>query len=402
MIRSSCRMTTETPRGVALVLGRSVEALPAEAQRLFAALAAFTTLDFGRNAALALAEGLGVAEPEAAVDTLARRALLDTALAAALGEGSDRERLRLHPLLRAYAAERLNQWGEAEREAAYQIVASYYAQYASATADAARAVDEANITGALEWAHAQGQEALLVRLVSGMQQYWRDRSRIRESQRYLPWAVAAAERALGAPPAGAGAAAEAAAWQDRAHTLFWLLLNEGFAFQVTGRLDEAIHRYDRCLALAQRAGSRRNAGAALSVLGQIAQARGRLDEAEGYLQQSLLIRREVQDRRGEGVDLSTLGQIAQARGRLDEAERLPAAKPAHSPRGAGPARSLIRRSYAIGRPPISGPPSRDPVAFRAEAGRSAGGVKSCVAVHQARQRVDGARARDQVNPGSGQ
>jgi tetratricopeptide (TPR) repeat protein len=67
---------------------------------------------------------------------------------------------------------------------------------------------------------------------------------------------------------------------------------------------------------------RRNEGAALSVLGQVAQRRGRLEEAERYYQEGLVILRAVQDRQGDGVDLYQLAVIAEARGDLDRAEAL--------------------------------------------------------------------------------
>ncbi|HEV2238873.1 MAG TPA: NB-ARC domain-containing protein, partial [Ktedonobacterales bacterium] len=48
----------ETPRGVALALGRSIAALDGDARRLFGALATFATAEFGRQAALALGAAL--------------------------------------------------------------------------------------------------------------------------------------------------------------------------------------------------------------------------------------------------------------------------------------------------------------------------------------------------------
>ncbi len=84
----------ETPRGVAVILGRSVTALDADGQRLFAALAAFPTNAFGRDALLALAHGIGLADPDASADVLVRRALLEATLDESMPEDSDRERRR--------------------------------------------------------------------------------------------------------------------------------------------------------------------------------------------------------------------------------------------------------------------------------------------------------------------
>lgn len=101
------------------------------------------------------------------------------------------------------------------------------------------------------------------------------------------------------------------AWRRRASRLFWLLLNDGCAFQMTGELDIAHVRYSRCLALAQKAHSRRDEGAALSALGQLAQQRSQLAAAARYYQQALVILREVSDRQREGADLVQLAVIAE-------------------------------------------------------------------------------------------
>ncbi len=338
-------------------LMRSVTKLPTtgdlgDVRRLFAALATFqapvfaqtsTTLttattatgaptmqlvpvlDIGRQAAIAIAEGLGLPAPDRAVDLLTRRALLDKTTDPNMPEESDRERLRLHPLLRELAAELLD---EPTRQTASLALAVFYANYFDATPRSALAADAGAIAGALEWAHAapptalpaEDRAALVAALCSGMGQFWRDRSRTRESLRYLPWGTAAAEATLGDPPSVSASTENRDAWERRADRLLWLQLNLGYAYYITGQLNAAQTHYEGCLTLARAASNRRDVGVALSVLGQVAQARGRLDEAADYFQQSLAIHREVQNRQGEGVVLSTLGQVAQARGRLDEAE----------------------------------------------------------------------------------
>ncbi len=303
----------DAPDAVKRVFASSYEALTSEAQRLFVALAAFPTVEFGRDAAIALAGALELSDPEANVDLLARRAL------ATAEEG---ERLRLHPLIQALAAAEFAMWPEEQRTSLHRAIADYYADYANESSWSAKALDEANIAGALEWAHAQQIGELVVAICFGMQYFWRDTGRTRASLGYLPWGVAAAEAALGDPLAEDSTQEDTASWQDRADTLFQLLLNDGYAFYMTGKLDEAVRRYRLCLSMARQAQNRRDEGAALDVLGRIAQARGRLDEAETYLTESLAIDREVQDRQGEGVDLYELALIAEARGDLDRAEEM--------------------------------------------------------------------------------
>jgi hypothetical protein len=77
---------------------------------LFVALSAFPTTEMSRNAAIALAQQLAIASPKTSIDTLIRRALVDAFTDNQMPEESDRERLHIHPLLRAFAGEAFKQW----------------------------------------------------------------------------------------------------------------------------------------------------------------------------------------------------------------------------------------------------------------------------------------------------
>jgi tetratricopeptide (TPR) repeat protein len=300
----------DASRAVELAFRQSTDRLPDEARRLFAALAVFATNEFGRRAALAVAAGLALPDPETALDLLVRRALLDPQTAAELPDDADRERLRQHPLLRELAAEQLD---AATRATAALALARFYAEYASTTPDPALAPDAENITGALEWAHEHAPEAerdeLVAAICDGMRQFWRDRSRTRDSLRYLPWGISASEGVL-----------HISDTTDNRLRAARLTRSLGELLRSTGRLNEAESIFRANLEIRRGLGDRKGEGIVLSDLGQIARRRGRLEEAEGYFQQSLAIRREVQDRQGEGVALSNLGQIARRRGRLEEAE----------------------------------------------------------------------------------
>src|SRR5262249_21394688 len=166
-----------------------------DARRLFAGLAAFATSEFGRQAALALGQALGQAHPARSVDLLLERALVDSAMNSALMQGSDRERLRLHPLMRAFATELFRRSPPAEQEAAYQAIAQHLAAYAEAcqTDNAVLAADEGNLTGALEWAQDHGHAALVADLAHGLRLFWYARGRWRAGIRFLAWGVAAVE-----------------------------------------------------------------------------------------------------------------------------------------------------------------------------------------------------------------
>lgn len=300
----------ETPRGVALVLARSTETLSPDARRLFAALAAFATPEFGRQAALALATALGYATPEALLNLLVLRALLEASTNDRLPKGSDRERLRLHPLLRAFAERLFARRTESEREAAAHAVCAYFARYVDKVAQTALVADEGNIRGVLEWLQSQeGQDELLVMLCDGMRQFWAAHARTQDGLRYLPNGIAAAA----AIAESTGAAA------DR-RRLARLMASSGEVLLRTGKSEEAEATLREVLAICRDVQDRQIEGQTLARLGEVVLLRGEPEEAEAYLQQALAIAREVQDRQSEGEDLFNLGHVALLRGRLEEAE----------------------------------------------------------------------------------
>ncbi|HEY7984229.1 MAG TPA: NB-ARC domain-containing protein, partial [Ktedonobacterales bacterium] len=189
----------DVPDAMRRVFATSYRTLDADARRLFAALAAFATNEFGRQAALALGTGLGLAQPATSLDLLVRRALASASVDETLPETADRERLRLHALLRAFAEGLFATEAAARAGAALATVAAYYADYANATPDLALTPDEANISGALEWAHERGEddpdaEAIVMRICDGMRGFWRDTGRTRAGLRYLTWGSQAGER----------------------------------------------------------------------------------------------------------------------------------------------------------------------------------------------------------------
>jgi tetratricopeptide (TPR) repeat protein len=300
---------------------RSVTALPAsgdlgDVRRLFTALAAVATPEFGRRAATALGAALALPDPGRALDLLLRRALLDADHAATLpdeeeeGADADRERLRLHPLLRELAAERLD---APTRATAALALARFYAAYSNETSDPALVPDAANIAGAIEWAHEQAADdeaaaQALVRMCLGMQYFWRDRSRTRDSLRYLPWGLAAAER-LATPGA-----------RDDQLTIGYLQLSYATALITAGRLPEAEEYLNRSLAIRRAVGDTRGEGVALSKLGDLLVQRGDLAGAQANYERVLAIMRDVGDTHEEGVALGKLGDILVQRGDLAGAQ----------------------------------------------------------------------------------
>lgn len=300
----------EMPRAMALVFSQSTEALSPDAQRLFAALAAFATPAFSRNAALALAKGLGLALAKQSVDLLVLRALVEASVDESMPVESDRERLRLHPLLRALAAENFQIGTEEDRDRAYHAIALYYVNYFNRTTDRGLSVDEANIIGALEWAHRHAQDELVATLCSGMQSFWLYRLRMSATQIFLPWGVTAA----------ASIAEQTNKREDRLRAAD-LSLTYGQMLRYTGQVDEAEKVLEENLAVRREVEDRRGEEEVLSALGQLYRRSGRTALAEQYFLQALAILQDVPNRRSEGLVRLRMARIARRQGRQEEARR---------------------------------------------------------------------------------
>ena len=299
----------ETPRAVALAFARSVDALSQDARKLFVALAAFGTVGFGRRAALALGEALKLTSPGASLDLLIRRSLMEVWVNDEMLVRTDRERQRLHQLIRAFADREFESWSQDERNIAYRANATYYSRYADNLPYEAISVDEMNVIGALRWAYTRGEHALVAILCSCMHTYWRDRARTAEMLRYVPWGMTAAEAISRATNRR----------EDRLRTAK-LALTYAQVLRDVGKLDEAEQLLRQLRDTFLDESDQQGAGEVLTALGQIARLRGRLEEAGEYYEQSLPLLRVVHDRRGEGEILTYLGQIAKDRGQLEKAK----------------------------------------------------------------------------------
>ncbi|HEX6818102.1 MAG TPA: tetratricopeptide repeat protein, partial [Ktedonobacterales bacterium] len=353
-------LLADSDEAVRFVLESSYDALSQRAQRLFVTLGAFATSDIGRIALLEVTRVLreevvddeddqqAAAEVEAALREVVALRLADTAVDERIPPDADRERLRLHPLVRTYAEELLGRQDEAQRDEAQRVIAAFYADYANAVADLALGPDEANVIGAIEWAHAHDDDLVLARLCRGIADFWRDTGRVQAGMMYLPWGAAAAERV-------------AERTDERADRLRAITISGFYAdlLRGMGRLSEAEALYLRDLdarrALGDRDGeatalsdlgeialmkghsveaeqyglqaleivrdlhSRREEEAVLTILGRVALRQGHVEDAEDYFQQALAIDREVHNRHDEAVDLAYLGQVALQRGSLEDA-----------------------------------------------------------------------------------
>jgi tetratricopeptide (TPR) repeat protein len=305
----------ETPGAVALAFEQSTQDLPPGALRLFVALAAFATNAFGRQSALALGSALHLDQAKANLYQLELRSLIEPYALDAMPPGNARERLRLHPLLLAFAAQQFRRWPAEEQHDAYLAVARFFTAYTASVPTAeqrALAPDVGNIQGALEWAQATGQGDLVAYLCQGMKEFWRVRWLTKATLRYLPWGIAAAE-----------ALAHASGAREERLLAAGLALTYGQVLQNIGRLDEAEQAFQTNLVIRRQAQDRRGESQVLVLLGELAYLRGDLPTADDYCHQALE-RLDGADDRASQADrasaLSYLGEIALTRGHLAEAD----------------------------------------------------------------------------------
>lgn len=342
----------DTPRAVALAFMESIRLLSDEGRRSFALFGAFNTLSFGRRAVLAVASTLNIDNARGALDQLVLRSLVESFVDRSMPLESDRERLRLHPLMQRLAFERFRDLADEDRCRVRDGVSEYYSNYAQAnqTSYISLRRDEENIEEATRWACSRESHDTVIRMCLGMIPYWLDRWRTSTSHEFLSMAVelisdnqldsdverihSTADIRLAYAQVlwrqGATEEAEEALIQN-------LSLRESTGDQSgecvvrhslaaltwrSGRLQQA-EEYLHAGIGAARALSNISAEAdMLTMLGRIARDRGRLDEGTGYLNQGLTLSGRIGDQGRIGKILEELGIIAQDTGRLNESDEL--------------------------------------------------------------------------------
>jgi tetratricopeptide (TPR) repeat protein/transcriptional regulator with XRE-family HTH domain len=318
----------EKPQALKYLLKRSLETLPDEAQQLFTALSTFASTDFSLNATLAIAEGLHLQMPEAQLDRLVFRNLVNAFVNRDMPQNvSDRDRLRIHSVIHALAISEFENWSEEKRQVAFHALANYYADYSHRVQvlDPEEIVttlepDAANITDSLKWAHEHGQDRLVIAICSIMQYFWGNRGHTDASLNYLPWGIEAAN-AIG----------ETVVKSSEALRLAELFLSFGNALQQTNwtesdearkNLEKARYNYERSLQIARQIRDPELEGMALYYSGRLARKLGDLEKAENLYLEALPLLREVNNLRDEGWTLAFLGQIREDQGNLEEAKGL--------------------------------------------------------------------------------
>ena len=269
-----------------------------------------------------------------AIDHLTR--LADKSLVVPEAGSGHRFRYRLLETLSEYGRERLAESGEAD--ALRRRHADHFVRLAEAASEERIAVEQSNLTAALEFLRAGGDAAGL-RLAVALVGYWDSAGHVNEGRERLEallegvtgeWDVRA--KALDgagwlalrqADMAGARALFTEARnlLQDRGDSgeLARTLSNLAIACIFGGDLEAARDHLEESLQVGQRAGAKRSVAGTLWVLGLVAYFAGALDEAEERASASLRLSEEIGDRKLVAFLEAALGVIDLERGRFTEA-----------------------------------------------------------------------------------
>jgi len=278
----------------------SYEMLEQERQALFATLGAFRGISFAATDANALA---GV-DTGPGLEHLCNLSLL-------WAEG--KERFRQHPLLAAFALEKLRQAGQEEslldRHARYYLdVAARedeHLQHAETIAEARMAFESnfAQIQAGQEWVMRKGTDEAVARFALALRRYFNLTGLYRTAVEWNNVGIAAVRR-LG-----------------RQGEEIRLLQNLGSACANLGEMQKAIECFEQALEVARQVGDRQGEGDTLGHLGRTYYRLGQVGPAARHYEEALQIARKMMDRQGEGTLLGNLGVIYVDLGEMDEAIR---------------------------------------------------------------------------------
>ncbi len=236
---------------------------------------------------------------------------LAAASLAVVEPGGDRTRYRLLDAIRTRARRELDEVGETNcyqaRHAAWCLALSESAapELAGPQHRAWRerlGAEHANLRAAVEWALAEGQGELAVRLVVSLTQFWRAGGHVTEGCALLERALTVGHDA----PAGL-----------RAEALWGL----GFLASLVGGHDRALPAAEEALATARELDDTRGVARALFVLGFLGIITGRAPTAVPPLQEAVGRARQVGDSWCASRSLAALGRAHLLRGEAAEASR---------------------------------------------------------------------------------
>ena len=267
----------------------SYDDLDKETQHIFNAAGVFAGEDFSREATAYVAD-VDIPVAETALQFLQQRSLL------ASGRYG---RYRLHPLLRDYAREQLNQPHIPSRMISFFVE---YTQTHQRDYDAL-ALEQSNIVAALTSAHAAHQWDSLVPATNAMFAFWLDRGLYNKANHFLSQANEAAHILE--------------VWQPLAR----ILHNQGLLAQKAGDYKQAESQLRLALTYAQRSKSLQEMMGIHINLGVLFSRRCWYRQAEEQYTVGLTLARELEDERGISYLLLNLGVMNERRGAYREAQK---------------------------------------------------------------------------------
>ena len=342
LLTGGARDLPERQQTLKAAIGWSYDLLSEEEQRLFARLSVFAG---GCN--LEAAERVCEAEFE----TLA--SLVDKSLLRQEETEESEPRFSMLETIREYAAEKLEQTGEAQelrrRHAEYFLALAEEAEPELRTGEQGRWFERLeeehdNLRAALARGLEEKECDSAMRLAAALADFWDARGHFSEARRWLDAALACSEELAGSPRAkvldaaglfalrqGDFKAAErlhaeaaerleqlgdrAGAARALAHVAFTRL-------SLGAPLDEAEHVGERALAFARESRETWTVACALTALGGVAVERGDVARASELHSEALTLLRQLGDERNSAGVLINLSVAAIEEGAYDRAERL--------------------------------------------------------------------------------
>src|SRR6266542_1259042 len=311
-LRGGARDLPERQRTMQAAIAWSFDLLTPAQQRAFRALGIFLggcTLE----AAVAVGWGADLSASDDVLSTIA--ALVDASLVEVDMASDAPPRYRMLAVIREYALEQLHAAGE---EKVYQQRhATYYADLAEeaerfspaqGSRESELEQESANGRAALQWAYAQGETALGLRLAEGFGLFWQRRGQMREAEMWLSRMLVV----------DAAAGARAAPLTVRSRALYAAAM---LAMHL-GRYDRAMALASEELALAKRTGDQADISKALVRLGAIALATGKEEQAAAYFTESYAAANRAGGEDAQSLPLLNLGEIARKRGDFARASAL--------------------------------------------------------------------------------
>ena len=287
---NSAALRPDPQRAIASSFARTMNVLSPSQRILFAALALLPGPSFQRAAAIALARAAsdqsgypGVEEPTRDLATLVNVALVET---------QPNERLRMHPLIQAYARDQLGHLPVETQSRLGDALLAYWLEFAETHVGyegmSTLETEASGLMGALTWAHSHARWRSLLRLATAMDLAWSIRGRRADERLFRPWAVEAASE-LG----------DHYGRLNMTHGLATLDAQ-------TGEPERARAGFEQALMLARELGDKAAIRAELHALATLDADASDFERARERFEEALTLARELSDQTAIEVELDAL------------------------------------------------------------------------------------------------